>query len=369
MKKIVVALLCLLLAVSTLAGCASDVIGSYRPNYDYEPEEIEDLTMNLYIICDDATTENAKITVQQRISAITDEAYHTKLNVIYCREADYEVTIQQATADGATDRAHIVMVNSADTMSYLTSRGLAADLLSYLDTKTYGKLNTQIAKSLLDAAKVKVLETAADGTEKQATKLYAIPNNHVLGHYEYLLINTEIATHKYHYGKPTLQSYTTYEQTQELREHMTANGDDPDQYVKCVQGSYADKARYEAEGYVCNIVSAPQVTREEAFSGAFAAINDPTGAVPTDRIMEIIYALNTNAELHNCLQYGIANTNYMLHDGEVVYDGIAANDTYRMNPLYTGDIFGLYNCGANGWDDVAKANGKLQNDAAVNAAS
>ena len=85
MKKLLSMLLCLILACGMLVSCDEErEFGSYLPNYgDYQPEVDEKLTLNLYIITDDETADNAKDTVALNISLYTTREYNTELKVHY----------------------------------------------------------------------------------------------------------------------------------------------------------------------------------------------------------------------------------------------------------------------------------------------
>ena len=184
-KKIICLALCLVMMGFALVGCEDLDIGHYLPGYDYVPPTPEKVEYNLYIICEDETTENAKITVQRAINQYIDEKYDTKLNIFYCDADTYAETIAAKTADGATDKADIILINSADLMASLMSEDKLVNVLPYLTDAAYkedgfGTLNVSIDDDLLAAAKVKV-----NGVEK----LFCIPNNHIVGEYKYIAIN------------------------------------------------------------------------------------------------------------------------------------------------------------------------------------
>ena len=96
-----------------------------------------------------------------------------------------------------------------------------------------------------------------------------------------------------------------------LKAALAADGKRFSDYVKVVNGDYSDKAAYEAEGYICNVSSYPQVTEEEAFASSFAIVN---GIQYSDRAMEILYLLNSDTYFRNLLQYGASGTCYSLEE-------------------------------------------------------
>jgi len=85
------------------------------------------------------------------------------------------------------------------------------------------------------------------------------------------------------------------------------------------------------------------------------------------KCMSIIYALNTDLQLKNMLQYGYANTNYKFIKNEknentdyiTLIKG--ENVTYEMNPVHTGNLFISYYCEEIGWNDQVHNNILRQN--------
>ena len=84
--------------------------------------------------------------------------------------------------------------------------------------------------------------------------------------------------------------------------------------------------------------------------------------------MEIVYAINTDENLHNYLTYGIIGTNYSFDASTntvTIHNDLSSNSNYFVNPLYTGDIFTSYFCEEYGWNLVAKNNAEIQNKEAI----
>ena len=219
----------------------------------------------------------------------------------------------------------------------------------FFNSDTYGTLNTNIAESLLAASKID-------------NKFYCVPNNHVVGAYEYLVINKDKAE-ELNFGPKTITTYDTYDKSADLRAAIEANGDTVSDYVYLIEdGKYEDKAAIEASGeWVCNIVSKPVATAAEAFSSAFA-ISSTIDAEYADRCFEILFALNMDTYFRNLLQYGVNVTNYTIDDNEVVTRKINdENNAYNMNLLYTGNVFKAYYCEELGWTKDAKTYGEAQN--------
>ncbi|MBR6727822.1 MAG: hypothetical protein IKM08_06485, partial [Clostridia bacterium] len=115
-----------------------------------------------------------------------------------------------------------------------------------------------------------------------------------------------------------------------------------------VKGDWELRHEYEKQGYACFVMEKPRVTTEDVFSSMFA-IGGKTGY--TNRAMEIIAYLNTNAEVRNVLQYGVAETNYTLHGVDYVENDtiktlhyvIPTNENiYEMDINKTGNVFLAY---------------------------
>lgn len=356
-KKILMLALCAMLSLLVLVSCGDDPIGSYK--YDWTPPVVEKLEFDFYIVTGDATTDNAKTTVKDKINQYLEDKYNTKLNIHYVSEADYANEINTLVGDGTTKKSGIVLINSTAMMDSLIEKGALLNVINALDTKAYGKLNTQITPTLLEAAK----ETEADGS----TAMYCIPNNHVVGTYEYIVIDKAVAR-ALNYNDTELKAMVTYEATEQLRTDVTTHSDKlggvtPDDVVKVVSGAdYAKRFEYSYEaGYICNVSKSPVATRDDAYSSAFAIL---AGTEKYDRAMEIIYAINTDVTLRNYLQYGVEYTNYTVDANGVAHPETTGISVYQMNLLYTGDIFRAHYCDTDGWfswtaDDATY--GALQN--------
>ena len=182
-----------MLAMLMLVGCGEKPIGEYITEYD-KPTEKELLTYNLYIVCEDETSEDAKTVVRRRIADYTEKSnMKILLNVVFCSAAEYDALIKNATnpemsydsntsltedeKNGKVPQADIFLITSAAMMDEMVAGNRVADLTEYFNgSYEYGKLNAQIATSLLKASMID-------------NKYYAIPNNYVVGEYTYLSVN------------------------------------------------------------------------------------------------------------------------------------------------------------------------------------
>ena len=373
MKKLFSLIICIALLLFSLTSCTEAAIGAFKENYKDKIEEgREVLEINLYMLYDEGTVKSAYDTVQQRIESYTLTTYDTAVKVIYCSAEDYETTVKSASNPNAGEnKADIVMISSPNLFNYLYDNDRLADLTEYLASKEYGTLNKTIANALIEASYIKTGTEEIDVTDEDGNTVkqevdvmscFSIPNNRVVGEYEYLLIN-RAAARKYFYSDNALAEMNSLESVTELKAKMTDNGDDPDEFIKVVKGLYGDRFTYESQGYACNVLSVPTINRDYALTGAFAIVNTTKDVA---RAMEIIYAINTDATLHNYLQYGIAPTNYTYNaENNTAVRQKEGNSVYLINPIYAGDIFKSHLCEEFGWNAKALEYGIIQNNEAI----
>ncbi len=359
MKKLLSMLICLVFICGMLVSCDDDrVFGSFLPNYDdYEPEVEEKLTLNLYIITDDVTAENAKDTVALNINLYTTRNYNTELKVRYLTASKYQSKVTEEVNASDADSANIVLINSLSMMTNLVNSEKLADLTAYLKTDEYGPLNVNIASALLEGAKIN-------------GKVYAIPNNHIIGEYEYLVID-KWANDEYNVIPPSMfqndlgpaELEGLDELVSELKEKLEANGYNPDDYIYTTKGAYELQESIEHDGKLeCLVTKNPTVDASVAFSSAFAVVD--RGEELNERAMEMIYAINMDKGLRDLLQYGVADINYKL-EGDNIVSIKSDTTTYSMNLIYTGNVFKASYSSEIGWTESVAENGKLQNNEAV----
>lgn len=367
MKKLICLILCIVLSSLALVSCGEDPIGDYLENYE-KPVEKEKLSLNLYIVADICENEdcknteyvncqhrssdkNALVTVQQRIADYTTLKYNTTVNVKYYSISEYNSIIMEKATSTDLDKADIILVTSEEMMDNLLDENIPADLTDFFEGKKYGTLNARISSALLEQTLVPV---------EDEMRNYCVPNNRVVGKYEYVLINRETAKNYSIDSKEKLNQYNNAESLEELEAIFGSD------YATAVEFKTADYGlKYDSAKYHCNIISYPTVTRSYAFESAFV-INQNTKDL--DRAMEIVYAINTDENLHNYLTYGIVGTNYSFDASTktvTIHDDLSSNSNYFVNPLYTGDIFTSYFCEEYGWNLDAKNNAEIQNKEAI----
>jgi len=106
--------------------------------------------------------------------------------------------------------------------------------------------------------------------------------------------------------------------------------------VEVMKGDASIAARYDNEEseYLVKEIQIPFVLREAVFNGMLA----PTAYTSDlERSMEIIEAINTDADVKNLLQYGIEGYNYI--PNELTGSIIQLNGTYIMDNALTGNVY------------------------------
>lgn len=367
MKKLLSALLCIVFICFSLVGCAEDVIGEYLENYNTNKNNTGKIeTLNFYIITSEMTSEQAKITVPQNINTYIKEKYKLELNITYLTADKYVEAVNTALKNtDESKRPDIVLINGKSTFDELYENDNLVMLNDMYSSRDYKSINTIVDDVLLAASAV------VDSTTGESS-YYTVPNNHIIGTYKYAVINKEVVRNQLHYSEEKIHEMSTEEKIDDLIAEVKAylGTDDVSDYVRYEDGYFNDKAVLEDSGknYV-NIISMPSATKEEAHESAFAIIKhlDDKGAENSEekqallndhysKCMSIIFALNTDAQLKNMLQYGYVGTNYkidtkktntinLLYDSaEKESDDMYKEVTYIMNPIYTGNIFISYYC-------------------------
>ena len=399
MKKLLSLMLCIVFVCLTLVGCGRDPIGDFLKNYNTDAKTDDQIEkLNFYIITGDETSPEAKITVPQNINAYLKEKYEIELNVVYCTAAEYDATLTAAmNKTNEAERPDIVLINSEELFNSLSSS--LVPLNDFYNHRDFKKINTIVDKNLLAASAVTSSDKANSAT------YFTVPNNHVIGEYKYVVIDKAMARDTLHFSNEEIAAMTTEESLAELVEAIGTYYDSDfcsstlskeefvNQYVKVVSGSYADKTLLEynvaSEGDIVNGASTvnfvninayPNATSTEAFSSAFAIVKhlDDAGKSNTEekqaeldnhytKCMKIIYALNTDVQLKNMLQYGYVGTNYRFiknnknENTNYIKLEKGAEVVYQMNPVYTGNLFISYYCEEIGWNETLYNNIIKQN--------
>lgn len=375
----------LIMVMSLLCSCA-DSAGV--DDYNWVPEVIVKLEYDLYIITDSPATEEAAAamkTVNSKINQYIEGKLDSIVNIHYVQADSYDETIQSLVSSTSRSSAvaspasrqkggTIILITGEKMHDDLVNEGKLVDLKPFLDTKSFGSLNIQITKTLLEAAGVT--------DESGNSRLYCIPNDHPIGEYEYTVINRRLAEGVLNFSAQSellemhIENGVPNEEAAELiaaaEASMSLLGiESVDQIIRAEKGAYEDKARFEAEGYICNVTKYPMATSSDALSSGFGILkaqdifyNGELLISASDcerRAMEIIYYINADKTVRNLLQYGVEHTNYVLDENDYVRP--FENNAYIMNPLYTGDMFNILYSDI--WTKEMAKNAEMQNSQAV----
>ena len=390
MKRIISLALCAVLMCVALVGCGERAVGEYMEHYkDFVSDPVVKLNFDLYIITDSDDSkeaETAMATVEAKINQYLDDDFDSTVSIHYLSADEYVNTVRsidnssvgKLVDNSRYNAGSIVLIVGEEMYDELMAKNALVDLRGYLDTTDFGQLKAQITSTLLDFVKVE--------NDDKTESLYMIPNDHVIGEYEYTVINRAIAEGKYSFsaqselldmvivdGEPNKLASELIDAINYNRAYKVSD------VIKVVNGNYEDRAEWEAQGYVCNVSKYPEVTAEIAYAAGFGILNSSDIMNPAKegqvlvskaecerRAMEILYSINSDVDVRNLLQYGVENSNYTFEtkkvttpDGkeiEVKYVNPIPENKYVMNLLYTGDVFKAYYCEDTVWS-VGEASG------------
>ncbi len=204
-------------------------------------------TITLYSIKGEGTTDEAIALVERELNRISKASYNTAIKLVLYSEAEYEAKIAEKMAaakanppstnnkplnplgkdsyettevDGFVDYVYPDVTNSqldiflirdqATYMEYVKNKDLAnlQSMLSY----DYSTLSSYINSYLMEAVKVN-------------SSAYAVPNNHIISSYTYLLLNKELVN-----SLGFADDYENFSSIYDLKDYLQA--------VKAAQPSY-----------------------------------------------------------------------------------------------------------------------------------
>ena len=286
MKRIICLLLCVIMSVMTLVSCEEDILTELNESLSQvegldKTVPLEKVTLDLYIITDETTEENAMKTVNDKINQHLkdrkNKKFDTTLKIHYIKVTEDSSYLEQL--EGKT--SGIVLIDGKDTLDALVSANRLANLehkdLIYEDnTFKFAQLNLAVGKDLLEMAR----ETVTVSDTEKYKQLNFIPNNHVIGSYKYITFKESIATALY-WGEDEIRKITSVDSTKYedlmydfYEAYPEGNWEDFVQVREDQPYYMADK--YEEDGYYCNILEKPVLNKEEAARAGFAILKDPS---------------------------------------------------------------------------------------------
>ncbi len=274
-KRIFSLLLCLLLVFPlVLTSCGGDS----EQTTTEEPEAKANVpaTLNFYIIKDARTSDESVSIMEQKFNEVAEKLYNTHVNFYMYTEAEYESNVlaklqsaASSTAESAADwfereyadgpkteldehgipqeiypeirenQVDILLIAGRDMFDRFNAAGYLQDVTEAVDAdKTF---ESHINSALLTGARV-------DG------KLYAVPNNVLIGKYTYLLVNRDLVDQTYQGASvsgtsPFLKydgnaNVLNYDKCYSFAETLLANEDDLLNRLKAKDPEkYGDKTR------------------------------------------------------------------------------------------------------------------------------
>ena len=211
---LVLALSCLLMPILTACSDGSDYVATSK---------VKPMTITLYGITGESTTEEAILAVQNELNQytegnlntrvllrlFTEDEYYEKLDEAIAKAQDYKengttaptVTENESEdTDGKSDRFEVKFENEKGTQVDIFMVRGADQLHKYVESNIAASLKIEEKSSIIGKyISARYLALASDGkptsggnVNTKAT-LYGIPCNYVVGDYTYLLINKEIA--------------------------------------------------------------------------------------------------------------------------------------------------------------------------------
>ncbi len=238
-KKILCLLLAVLFAMTALIGCADTTEGD-----ELDPTKETDrspVTLNMWVVCEELPSPEVQDAVEDAFSHITESAYTTRVNLIYSTEEEYKANLdaQFELIDGRpagtkftqSNKIETEVVDGVKVLKYPTPNKYQTDIVLILGRDMFneyvreGRLQS-LNDSLANASKAINAYIYSDilATAKVDKTWYAIPNNHIIGNYTYMMINKEMAD-KYYYHPDDFTSFGVGTAAAELIEQIAQNED------------------------------------------------------------------------------------------------------------------------------------------------
>ncbi len=448
-RKLIVLMLCLVAVFAlSFAGCGKS---EDTDTTDTEASAREAVTLNMWLVSEKEISAETEAAVEEALNELTQAKYTTKVDLVFLTEDAYFAALDEKLTlaaehkesegpalvlPGMAEETEEVVETTAETFV----NELGQKLLKYPDVEEHqidivflaGK---ELYERYASEGKLSAMDTNLNATSKvlkdyiypsfleqikYEKSTYAIPNNHLIGEYTYLLVNKALAE-KYYFDTDDLTSFTAcadliaeigaYETVAPVLSyadpvnlHYWLGNNDmaliasyvPTQATlgsRTVMRSIFDTASFTEHMLLMQrckdngwFAADPANTEDfgvaivkggydlvEKYSDKYdvKVLTYPTLEEETvyesmfavtaytenfDRAMEVITLINTTAEAKNILQYGVENVHYEFDD-----DGgfVQLNDDYCMNNLYTGNAFLAYpanGASADVWENAKAAN-------------
>lgn len=170
-------------------------------------------TISFYIVTDEATTAKAQKAMQDEFNRVSEQKYGTHVEFKFFTEDEYAAALESKVESVIAARANpgeagssaayvneygITYPGLKDTqldIVLITSREMLTKYVDYPSGTVLTKLNTMLSSSHKQT-KASVNSLLMENS-KYKDSFYAIPNNHIIGEYTYMLVNKKAADEHY----------------------------------------------------------------------------------------------------------------------------------------------------------------------------
>lgn len=232
-KKLICLLLCLVFAISCLAGCAGKSDEEAAEDITDEASESA-MTLAMYLMCDEVPSEDQQLAISQAVNKITKAKFKTQLKLFFYTEAEYYTKLDEAfaarkaaeEAEDLTDSKDEAETGPVEDETFENDWGVTEikypeisahqvdifymggydNYLKYSEMEMLADLNTELsgASKLINDY---VFPEYLSYMKSLNNGMYAIPTNAPVGEYTYLLINKELADK---YSHDTVTGYNRF---------------------------------------------------------------------------------------------------------------------------------------------------------------
>ena len=233
-SKLMILMLCLVAVLSlSFGGCGKE---DDTKKTDVEASAREAVTLNMWLISDEEISAETEAAVEEAFNTLTQAKFTTKVDLVFLTEDEYfsvlDDKINLAAENKASSGPALVLpgmteetVEVEETTAATIVNELGQKLLKYPDIEEHQIDIVFLAGQDLyvryaSEGKLSAMDTNLNATSKvlkdyiypsfldQIEKsTYAIPNNHLIGEYTYLLVNKALAE-KYYFDTDDLLSFT-----------------------------------------------------------------------------------------------------------------------------------------------------------------
>ena len=307
---------------------------------------------------------------QNKTTTATNEIYSAEVMIMQNKigrtgSGSIGSDIRQVYPEIKDDQFDIIYIESYEMLSSLIRAGRLRDLTEDLNSKDYRLIKKQMTEKFFEEAKL-------------GGKIYGVSSCRVMADYRYMRVNVEKANY---YNYSLKKELSDYDSTSMLRQAITAEGGDFNDYVqKDIAGDYNYRTTLEEDGawwvYASVNAQLPEINQTDLMNGmlavtAFTYVDDGGTKLTQDDdfypAIKLLYALYSERALHTVLQYGQPGLTYSLDTAEngnersTVVDKITTTGySYDVDPKYTGNSFSLYPTREEFMNGTQNAN-KIQN--------